>query len=90
VCKLWSGPVMFAGDEELVERARRAAAEPVAEATKRIDTAQPHVRQCLTVGRLDLGRMRACHRDFLISLSLGRVTEPVADADDTFGMAYPR
>jgi hypothetical protein len=46
--------------------------------------------QRLTVGRLNLGRMRACHRDFWMSLSLGRVTEPVADADDTFGVAYPR
>ena len=40
----WSGnPVMFAGDEELVERARHAAEEAVAESAKRIDTEPPHV-----------------------------------------------
>lgn len=44
ISSYWSGhPVTFAGDEELVERARFAAEEAVAEAAKRIDADQPQV-----------------------------------------------
>jgi nucleotide-binding universal stress UspA family protein len=44
ITSYWSGnPVMFAGDEELVERARHAAEEAVAKAATRIDTDQPQV-----------------------------------------------
>ena len=44
ITSYWSGnPVMFAGDEELVERARKAAEEAVTKAATRIDTDQPQV-----------------------------------------------
>jgi nucleotide-binding universal stress UspA family protein len=44
IASYWSDtPVTFAGDEELVEKARQAAEEAVAEAAKRLGTEQPVV-----------------------------------------------